>query len=190
MLAAGRAACPAARFIHGDLSSWQPEIVPNLVFANASLQWVPDHLAVIERLGAGLSDGGVLAVQMPDNLAEPSHAAMRQVAKQGPWTSKLARAAEARHALPDPLIYYTRLKPLFRRLDIWHANYHHPLNGVRGIVEWLKSTGLRPYLDPLGAAERAQFLERYQIKLAEFYPAGPDGTVLLRFPRLFLVGQR
>lgn len=190
MLEAARAACPGAQFAFGDLASWQPDDLPDLLFSNAAFQWVPDHLAVLERLAGGLPEGGVLAVQMPDNLNEASHRLMRQAAQQGPWAAKLAGATAARAVLPPVAEYYARLKPFFRHLDIWHSIYIHPLAGADGIVGWLGSTGLRPFLAPLDAAEREAFAARYTALLAEAYPRQADGKVLLRFPRLFMVGTR
>ena len=64
------------------------------------------------------------------------------------------------------------------------------LSGARGIVEWVKGTGLGPYLDPLDETERKGFLTAYEEKLQRAYPSLGDGTVPLRFPRLFLVGVR
>lgn len=190
MLEAARAACPTASFAFGDLAAWQPERTADLLFSNASFQWVPNHLAVLQRLAASLPAGGVLAVQMPDNLLEPSHRLMRVVAEHGPWAHKLAKAPAAREALPPPETYYARLKPKFSRLDVWHTTYNHPLAGVEGIVAWLGATGLRPWLGPLEEAEREEFLAHYRSLLAEAYPALADGSVLLRFPRMFLVGAR
>jgi trans-aconitate 2-methyltransferase len=46
------------------------------------------------------------------------------------------------------------------------------------------------FLEPLSADERAEFLKRYESRIADAYPAQPDGKVLLRFPRLFFVAQR
>ena len=190
MLAAARRDCPQAEYIEADLSTWQPVGVPDLLFSNATFQWVEDHLEVAARLAQALKPGGVLAVQMPDNLKEPSHRLMQVVAEAGPWAVKLAAAAAARQPLPAPQVYYERLKPLFTRLDIWHTVYNHVLDGADGIVAWVTSTGLRPYLNPLDAAERASFLEAYRSRIAAAYPAMADGNVLLRFPRLFIVGER
>jgi trans-aconitate 2-methyltransferase len=186
MLEAARKACPGASFAAGDLSDWLPEAEPQLLFSNAAFQWVPDHIAVLERLAECLPESGVLAVQMPDNLMEPSHGLMHEAAQE----KQIAGAALAREALPEPSDYYARLKPYFRRLDIWHTIYNHPLHGVDGIVSWLMTTGLRPWLEPLPEDERAAYLARYRELLRRAYPEQADGTVLLRFPRLFLVGVR
>jgi trans-aconitate 2-methyltransferase len=190
MLDAARKACPGARFHSGDLARWSPPATPDLLYSNAAFQWVPHHLDVLDRLARSLPEGGVLAAQMPDNLMEPSHALMQHVAEEGTWATALASAGEARDMMPAPAEYYARLKPLFRRLDIWHTIYNHPLRGIPGITAWLSTTGLRPYLAPLGEQDRACYLARYEALLAQHYPMQEDGMVLLRFPRMFIVGVR
>jgi trans-aconitate 2-methyltransferase len=187
MLTKARQSYPDAQFIEGDLASWRPVEAPDLLFANAVFQWVPDHLQVLRRLLAALPVGGVLAVQMPDNLDEPSHAAMRSIAARGPWAEKLGRLGQVRDSLVSPMTYYNELKPGATWVDIWHTVYNHPLDGAEGIVEWVKGTGLRPYLDPLDADEREAFLAQYRAQIAKAYPLARDGKALLRFPRLFLI---
>lgn len=190
MLAAARKRLPALRFEAGDAAHFTLERPADLIFANAVLQWVPDHARLFPRLMSLLAPGGVLAVQMPDNLDEPSHAAMRETALDGLWAGKLAEAAGARSELPSVGAYYDLLIPHAARVDIWHTIYQHPLAGIPAIVEWLKGTGLRPFLDPLDADERAAFLAAYSARLARHYGARADGKVLLAFPRLFLIARK
>lgn len=190
MLASARTRLPAARFEEADAATFTLPRPADLIFANAVLQWVPDHGTVLPRLLSLLAPGGVLAVQMPDNLEEPSHVAMRETAMTGPWAERLAQATGARTTLPPPGAYYDLMIGGAERVDIWHTIYNHPLAGTSAIVEWLKGTGLRPFIDPLEGDEKAQFLEEYRQRLVEPYPERGDGKVLLAFPRLFIVAQR
>lgn len=185
MLVEARKRLPPARFAEADAGTWVPEPGTDLVFANAIYQWVPDHLAQLPRVVEALPEGGVLAVQMPDNMAEPSHVLMRQTAAEGPWAERLRGAA--RLPLPPVRTYYDAFRPVARHIDIWHIAYNHVLDGPEAIVEWVKGTGLRPFIDPLAPAEREDFLTRYLEHIAEAYPPTTDGKVLLRFPRLFMV---
>ena len=188
MLAEARKRLPDAHFGLADANAWTPDPATDLVFANAIYQWVPGHLGVLPKVLAAMSEGGCLAVQMPDNMAEPSHVLMREVAADGAWADRLAGAA--RLPLPPVTTYYNALKPFARHLDIWHSTYNHALADAAAVVEWVKSTGLRPFLDPLSVDERAEFLTRYLARIADAYPAAVDGKVLLRFPRLFMVAVR
>jgi len=190
MLEKARARLPACDFLQADLRDWSAPEDADLLFSNATFQWVPDHLAVLQRLLAGLLPGGVLAVQMPDNVNEPSHRLMQEVASAGPWAKTLAAAHPARPPLPAVGSYYDGLRQVSARLEIWHTIYHHQLDGADAVVEWVKGTGLRPYLDPLSIDERKEFIEVYGRRIAEAYPPCFDGTVLLHFPRLFIVATR
>jgi trans-aconitate 2-methyltransferase len=146
-----------------------------------------DHETLFPALMAQLAPGGALAVQVPDNLDEPSHRLMGEVASNGPWAAKLKDATGARTERHLADWYFRLLRPHAARVDVWRTTYFHPLAGARAIVEWLKGTGLRPFLDPLGESEREAFLARYEAAVAKAYPAEVDGTVLLPFPRLFVV---
>ncbi len=189
MLAKARKDLPQAQFMEADIAAWPGDPNADLLYANASFQWVPDHVSVLLRLLKGLKARGVLALQMPDNLDEPSHRLMRETAETGPWANALRHAAGSREMIRTPNEYYTLLKPHCRSLDIWHTAYYHVLDGVQGIVDFFSTTGLRPYLDPLDEAMRAQFIDAYRANLAKAYPVILDGKVILRFPRIFLVAQ-
>ncbi len=188
MIEKARKRLPDLSFSLADAATWTPDAPVDVIFANAVFQWLPDHPAIFGRLMGLLAPGGVLAVQMPDNIAEPSHRLMREVAAQAPFADRLQGAA--RGALPPVPFYYDLLSPLSARVDIWHTVYNHPLADAEAIVEWVKATGLKPFLDPLGDDARQLFLSRYVDKVAQAYPPTANGKVLLRFPRLFIVAQR
>jgi len=190
MLESARLRLPNCEFELGDVSSWQPHTQPDLIFANAVLQWVPAHEQLFPRLFAALAKGGVLAVQMPDNLQEPSHRSMREVASKGPWSSVLADATRARAPIPPPEAYYDWLAADAASIDIWRTTYQHPMASPADIVDWVRATGLRPFIDPLSDALRAGFLLEYEQRIAEAYPTRADGKRLLAFPRLFIVARR
>ncbi len=190
MLAAARGRLPDLRFEQADLASWSPHVRYDLIFANAVLQWVPDHARLFSRLIEALPPGGCLAVQMPDNLEEPTHRLMREVVAAGPWSTKLARAAGQRSSIGSFGEYYEILAPKCATVDLWRTTYVHPLESASAVVEWLKGTGLRPFIDPLTERERDAFLAAYLARIAEAYPPQSDGKVLLRFPRLFIVACR
>ena len=189
MLAKARKDLPQVEFIEADIAAWPGDPNADLLYANASFQWVPDHVSVLLRLLKALKAGSVLALQMPDNLDEPSHWLMRETAETGPWAKVLRHAAGSREVIRTPTEYYAVLKPHCRSLDIWHTAYTHVLDGVQGIVDFVRTTGLRPYLDPLDEAMRGKFTDAYRANLAKAYPEIPDGKVLMRFPRIFLVAQ-
>ena len=190
MLIEARSALPHLEFIKADITDWRAPATTDLIFSNATFQWLPDHAGQILRLLRQLRTGSVIAVQMPDNLGEASHRMMQETALYGSWVSLLRRASEVRQPLLSPGAYYEMLKPYCARLDIWRTTYVHTVDGIQGIVNMFSSTGLRPWLEPLTAAEKQAFIIDYTVRLAKHYPVQRDGKVLLPFPRLFLVAQR
>ena len=190
MLEAARKRLPNVTFIEADVATWTPDAPVDLLYANATFHWVVDHKAVLKRLFSALPSGGVLAVQVPDNLVtEPSHTLMPAVAAEAPWAPKF-RVPIAREVIATPADYYDLLCDDAARIDVWHTLYNHPLENAAAIVAMVRSTGLRPYLSRLDDQEQVRFLARYTERLAEAYPPLADGRVLFRFPRLFIVAVR
>ena len=190
MLVEARRSLPGMSFEETDIAEWRPRRRPDLIFANSSLQWLPDHESLFPRLMSYLAEGGALAVQMADNLHEPSHSLMRMIAADGPWSKRLAPIAETRAVIGTHVDYYNWLKPLSDRLDIWETTYVHPLSGVDAVVDWFRSGALRPFLDPLDPREREEFLDRYQRDLADAYDVDPEGGLLFLYPRLFMYARK
>jgi len=190
MLRKARERLPQCQFIEADIATWAAAPDTDLLFANASFQWIPDHPQVLRRLLQALPAGGVLAVQMPDNTREPANLLQREVAASGPWADNPQIKAAPRPDLPSPEAYYDLLKPVCAQIDIWHSIYNHVMATPQSIVEWFKGSSLQPYLSPLDAAAREAFLAAYTQKIVAAYKPRIDGKVLLRFPRLFIVAVR
>ena len=187
MIEAARKRMPDVHFEVDDISSWRDPGPYDVILANAALQWVPDHQTLFPALISKLAKGGCLAVQMPDNFDEPAHRLMRETAANGPWTSKLNQTSK-RMTREGAEWYYRNLRDKVATLYIWRTVYHHPLQGgPAAIVEWFKGTGLRPFIAPLDDAERKAFLAQYEEGITKAYPQYADGSVLLPFPRLFIV---
>lgn len=190
MLASARERLPGLRFERADIAHWQPQQPPDLIFANAVLQWVPHHAQLLPRLLSLLAPGGVLAVQMPNNLDEPSHRAMRELAALPPWSAHLDGAEAPRERPLTAAAYYDLLAPDAQAIDVWHTVYRHPMPSPDAIVDWLRSTGLRVFVDALPEDQRAGYLAAYRERIDSAYPERADGQRLLDFPRLFIVARR
>jgi len=191
MLVSARERLPAARFELSDIATWAPreQEAPDLIYANASLQWVPDHEALIPRLFDALAPGGVLAVQMPDNRQEPTHRLMRAVAAEAPWAEPIGDADKLRTLLLPLGGYYDLLAARAAHVDVWHTIYQHPMADAAAIVEWVRSTGLKPFVDRLPPDLQASYLAEYERRVNEAYPLRTDGKRLLAFPRMFIVAH-
>ena len=72
---------------------------------------------------------------------------------------------------------------------MWETTYLHALAGEDAVAQWAMGTSLRPFLAPLPADLREEFLAAYRAALAPSYPRRPDGTTLLPFRRFFLVAR-
>jgi trans-aconitate 2-methyltransferase len=158
-------AAPALRFEQGDLGSWRtPDDDPvDVVFANASLQWVPDHPALLERLAAALAPGGQLAFQVPANHDHPSHTVAAELGAE----LGLGPVGPGATVLP-PEDYATLLHGLGLgvprvRLEV----YGFDLPAAADVVEWTKGTLLTGYRARLDAAGYERFEAEYRRRLAD-----------------------
>jgi len=190
MLAAARAAYPERHWVEADIAAWTTDRPLDVVFSNASLQWVADHPRIFPRLLEQVAPGGALAVQVPANFDAPPHRAMRNIARSAAWQNRFTSAPREWHVHPTEF-YYDVLAPHARQLDIWTTEYLHLLAGVDEIVEWYRGTGLRPWLEALASeTDREQFVYDFRSVIAQEFQPRPDGDVLFPFRRLFLVAYR
>ena len=190
MLAEARRRNARVDWILGDIEGFAPASPPDLIFTNAALQWVGGHEALFTRLVGGLAPGGVFACQMPVSFDSDWHRTLRDAAAHGPWAERL-RGVRGVRPVASASEYYDWLRPLARSVDIWTTTYLHVLEGEDAVVDWMRGTGLRPYLEALvDDGEREAFLTAYRERVYAAFPHRTDGVTLFPFPRLFIVARR
>jgi len=178
---------PGVRFAQGDVRTWEPGGPVDVLFSNATYQWVPGHLDLLPRLVGHLADEGRLAFQVPGNHGEPSHVLLHDLARDArfaPYTDGVARPHSH-----DPGVYAEALRDLGLSVDAWETTYLHLLTGDDPVFTWISGTGARPTLQALPDDLRPVFVEEYKALLREAYPPGPHGTTL-PFRRVFVVAHR
>lgn len=160
----------------------------DLLFSNACLQWLPDHGALLPRLMDHLSPGGVLAAQIPMNQDEPLFRIIHEVSSQPRWGFRNIHF-DVNKTL-EPAEYYDILSGCSSAFQIWETVYCHSLPSHDALLDWVRGTRLRPYLEALSDADAAAFESELLLQAKEAYPFQKDGSVLLRFRRFFFTAER
>ena len=174
------------RVAQGDVRTWRPAAPVDVLFSNATYQWVPDHLDLLPSLVRDLAPGGWFAFQVPGNHGEPSHVLLRDLAADPRFASYTEGVA--RPHSHDPVVYADALRDLGLEVDAWETTYLHLLTGEDPVFTWISGTGARPTLQALPDDLRAVFVEEYKALLRDAYPPGPHGTTL-PFRRVFVVAR-
>jgi len=168
------------------IEAWEPGDPVDLIFSNAALHWLDDHHDLFRKLRSSLADGGVLAVQMPDNWRAPTHRIPADVLDGSNWPDE-ARAALLRDRLAAPEAYSEWLRPA--TVDVWRTTYFQQLAGDDPVWTWVTGSVLRPVLAVLSPKDRQRFSGECRLRYQEAYPRAADGTVTVPFSRLFLIAQ-
>lgn len=178
---------PAVTYELADVSTWQPAGEVDVIVSNALFQWVPDQLAVIERLASHISPGGTFALQVPNNYTSPSHTLLHEIASRGPYASH-TEGLHADRGMP-PETYLDLFNRVGWLVDVWETTYLHVLRGDDPVFGWMSGTGARPVLQALPDGLREDFVDEYKAALRGAYPRTAYGTVL-PFTRVFAVAKQ
>ena len=194
MVEAARKRLPGCDIAQADILDWKPKGRVDLFFSNAVFQWIPDHLGLLVRIGGYVAAGGAIAIQMPDNLDEPTHRLMVETAREGEWASAFGDGLPERTALPSPTAYMEALDPGGFEVTVWRTTYYHRLPDAAAIVDFVRGAGLRPWVEQVrrksGQAAADAYLEAYRLAVSRAYPPLPDGSVVMTMPRLFVVARK
>ncbi len=185
MVARARRDHHGVEFVVGDIAGWETESPVDLIFSNATLHWLDDHGALFARLRSYLAPGGVLAVQMPDNWAAPTHQIPAGILDGEEWPESV-RAALLRDRLARPENYSDWIQPA--TVDMWRTTYYQQLTGDDPVWTWMTGSALRPVLAALDASPHLdRFTDICRQKYAAAYPETSQGITPVAFSRFFLV---
>ncbi|CAA9240737.1 MAG: Trans-aconitate 2-methyltransferase [uncultured Acidimicrobiales bacterium] len=176
----------SVRFVAGDISRWQEPEGYDVVFANASLQWVPDHQGVLTRWFASLRPDGQIAVQVPKNADHPAHTVAAAVAAELLDDPPPDPVAENVLAPEDYAVLLDDLGCVEQHVRL--QVYGHHLASTADVVEWVKGTTLTRFKEPLGPERWEAFVETYRERLlAEM---GERSPYFYPFKRILIWGRR
>src|SRR5690606_14619469 len=172
-----------------DVLDLDPEVhgTFDLVFSNATLQWVLEHEVLFPRVLKLVRPGGQFAIQMPASSVLDSHRLAHEVAREEPFASALGGWVR-QDPVQTPWWYAALLfAEGVTEQRVYQEIYGHVLPETRAIVEWVKGSLLTAYQQRLPAELYARFLEAYESRLlAEM---GDQRPCFYGFPRVFLWGR-
>lgn len=187
MIEKAEATYPEGNWLLSDVYDLDPAMKYDLVFSNAVLQWLPNHERLIPHLLGLVNAGGILAFQVPNNQFSPIHASLQETAADPRFKEYTAQAGEMLNYQTGPY-YYDLLSARLKELQMWETTYYHVMDNREEMLNWYRSTGMRPYLERLPDTLIDDFIESMRKKIKKRYPVQENGKVIYPFKRLFAVG--
>ncbi len=176
-----------------QLADAEKDVIPgkyDIVFSNALIQWIPDHNQLLKRFADLLNDRGVLAIQVPLFLDMPISKSITRISKNKKW-SDLTGSANNLFTIHNSSEYYDMLYEFFTSVELWETHYMHIMDSQYSILEMIRSTGLKPYLERLKSESDKKDFENLVLEdIKKDYPEQKDGKVLFPFKRLFIVARK
>lgn len=190
MLERARKDHPTIDFRQLDASAddWKLQEKFDIVFSNACIQWIPEHRKLLTKMMGILNNGGKMAIQVPMNYEEPIHKIIGDISSSEKWHNKFCNPRVFYTLTVEE--YYDILSEISSDFEIWVTTYCHRMNSHNDIIEWYKSTGLKPYLDVLNDEDKNIFISEVYNELKKQYPVQNNGEIIFRFPRLFFIAQK
>jgi trans-aconitate 2-methyltransferase len=190
MIQKARQDYPHQRWIVGDATTLGTRQTYDIVFSNAAIHWIPRHDVLLQRLFKIVNENGILSVQVPANQESPLYKSILGVSKNGKWkTFTTGRESAITYHSAD--YYYGQLSLYSREITIWETIYYHIMNSHQELIDWYKSTAMKPYLDSLPNDEsRSEFEKEILIECIAAYQPQRDGKILYPFRRLFFTARK
>ena len=160
----------------------------DIVFSNACIQWIPNHKSLLKNMMNILNPGGVLAIQVPNQADMPINSIVDRVIKTAKWDGKFQNERKFNNLTEEE--YFDLISNISADFSMWKTIYFHRLPSQESIIEWYRSTGLKPYLEVLDDTEKKEFEQDILVQVKKEYPLQKNGEVIFRFNRLFFMARK
>ena len=190
MIGKAQATYPGYKWILADAAVWQSDTKWDIVFSNATLQWIPNQAKVLKHLFDQIKGIGALAAQVPFNTDSALYKAIVTVSESQKWRDVMKGCGD-QIFYRDEIYYYQIISQLSTRVDMWTTTYFHIMESHQSLLEWYSSTGLKMYLerieDDTGKRQfKTEILEACKVN----YPVQENGKILFPFKRVFFVAYK
>jgi trans-aconitate 2-methyltransferase len=180
---------PNQTWIHEKAENIADDEKYSLVFSNASLQWMDNHETLIPKLWNAVDDNGAFAAQIPNFANMPVNFAINDALKKEKWNNRIKNITwnKQLHGLS---YYYELLSKYTNEIILWETRYYHIMESIKGIIDFVYSTALRPYLEQLTENEKREFVNEILDECKKYYKEQTNNKILFPFQRMFIIAYR
>lgn len=160
----------------------------DIIFSNASLQWLDYHEVIIKEWFELLNDGGILAIQIPLFDEMEAQECINKVRSSEKWKHYFIDIEKEKCHNDSADCYYDRVSRWTNQVEMWTTDYYHILESQAAIIDFISSTALRPYVNRIqDQVLWKDFLKELEEQLKVCYPFHENGKVIFKFKRLFMI---
>jgi len=175
---------PNLSFIQGDMQKIKSDKLFDIIFSNAALHWVKDHVSVLKGIQKILKSGGSIMIQCggEGNAKDFFDIALPLIQKD-PWSPYFKNFVTPYYFYSD--IMYKKwlidsgLVPV--RVELLPKDMEQ--TGREGIISWIQSTWL-PFTQPLPASLKEKFISALADLYLQNHPPDSRGIVHVQMVRL------
>ena len=160
----------------------------DIIFANASLQWLDEHETVIKEWFEILVEGGLIAVQIPLFDEMVAQESINKLINSEKWKHYFIDIEEESCHNDSADCYYDMFARYTDQVEMWVTDYYHILESQKSIIDFISSTALRPYANRVQDKDLWNtFLKELEEQFKVYYPSHENGKVIFNFKRLFII---
>lgn len=158
----------------------------DLIFANASLQWIDDHEKLFPEIISNLNNDGQLAVQMPSQTENLLNRILLKLVQEEPYSTALEGWKRLSPVLT--LDDYSRIlfKNGGKEITVYQKVYPLIVNTQDELYEFISGSTLVPYFERLHGEIKEQLIQEFKKRIKKQFPETP---ALYAFKRMLLYAR-